>query len=981
MWQRETLPAFTIKVLQANVGRAYAAHDMAHATAVQMGADILVVGEPNKKRVGGADWITDIRTDVGVLCLNKNLGIGGHTAREGHLVIRFRELNMICCYISPNISMEDYKNETDSITDLCNNQETIILGDINAKSPMWGSPVTDRKGEHWMEWISASDIVVLNTGLKPTFVRGNTESFIDVSMATNKIARQVRNWKVLDAETLTEHKYISFEWTTTKPKNKVGTTKYETDWEAFKVSIELITSDAECTGHEEATKAIKTAYKNCTQARKTSTGIPYWWNDSIAKKRAECNKLRRQQKRVATRNRNNSSVTTEAMTNAYKTCRRELCDLIKAAKKKLWNDLCKDLDNNIWGDAYKIVAKKLKTLKPYELSAEKKTQIAQELFPLGNDNWAIDDKMEQAVPFTEEELESVAAAIKSGKAPGIDRIPPEAIKIVANCAPNWLLRLMNKLLEMQQFPDEWKMAQIVLILKPGKSTELASSYRPLCLLNALSKLLEGLIKNRLQEELEDRGGLHRHQYGFQRGKSTIQAVEAAISTADELNCKFCILVTIDVKNAFNTASHSLIIGKLRERRVSTYLVRFISSYLKDRKIQIEKDTVIDTDAGVPQGSVLGPTLWNILYDDVLDLELTRDAVTIGYADDLALIVGAPDENSLVANTNTCLDKISTWMRSHKLTLAPDKTEAVLIRGMQKRQQITLRLEGVNIRPAKSLKYLGIIIDESLTFGKHIETCTTKAIEKTSHLSRLLPNLGGPACSKRAVLCSALQNIILYGAPIWQDAIKKKKYSAMLHRAQRSMLLRVASAFRTVSGLALQIITASIPIDLLVQERAWIHQEASADKAAAKIEARERSKSAWQERWSRETSKAPWTKRLIPDIGTWANCEHRQLDYHLTQVLTSHGVFRSYAKRFGKDTSDECIYCTEVDTTEHTIFKCTEWKEIRESTFRQLGCTLTPDNLIQKMLKNRRQWNIIQNMVKDIMSRKEAAEYERQRDQA
>lgn len=967
---------FTIKILQANVGRAYAAHDMAYATAVQQGFDILVLGEPNKRRIEGSNWIKDKRKDVGVLFLNKNLGTVDHTAREGHVIIRFNEFHMICCYISPNISLQEYKREVDVIMQTSSNKDRIVMGDINAKSPMWGSPVTDRKGEHWMEWTSAQDIVVLNTGLEPTFVRGDSSSYIDVTLATNKIARKVSNWEVLDTETLTEHKYISFEVKTKKTKRRTTIMKREVDWDTFKLCIEIMTSQTEDIDHESCTKIIQLAYKNSTQVRKTDSGTPYWWNDNIAEKRTECNKLRRKQLRAVKKN-NTDTETIEAMRTAYKTCKKELCGLIKEAKKKYWNDLCRELDNNIWGDAYKVVAKKINALKPYELSIEKKNQIVQELFPLSKDDWEIDDVENDVAPFTEQELQSVVAAIKCGKSPGLDQIPPEALKIVANCAPHWLLKIMNNLLESQEFPNEWKIAKIVLTLKPGKGAESANSFRPLCLLNSTSKLLEALIRNRLNEELKERGGLHRHQFGFQKGKSTIQAVETALNTVKELNRRFCVLITIDVKNAFNTACHSLIIEKLREKKISPYLVRIISRYLKDRKIQIEKNTVVDTAAGVPQGSVLGPTLWNILYDDVLSLELTRDAVTIGFADDLALIVGAQNLPALVANTNMCLARISAWMESHKLALAPHKTEAVLLRGMQKREQIQFNIEGVNISPAKSLKYLGIIIDESLTFGKHIETCTKKAIDKISFINRLMPNIGGPRHCKRAVLCSAMQNIILYGAPIWQKAIDKKKYRAMILRVQRNMLLRVASAYRTVSGLALQVITATVPIDLLVQERTWLHNNKPENNTSAKEALRDRSLTAWQRRWQSETVRAQWTKRLIPNIRRWAECEHRQIDYYLTQVLTSHGVFRCYAKRFGKDTTDECIYCNEVDTVEHTIFECKEWKEYRDKTHRQIGCILSPEILVDKMLESREMWNSIQNMVKEIMSEKEKAEYNRQ----
>lgn len=87
-----------------------------------------------------------------------------------------------------------------------------------------------------------------------------------------------------------------------------------------------------------------------------------------------------------------------------------------------------------------------------------------------------------------------------------------------------------------------------------------------------------------------------------------------------------------MKNAFNSVRHSLIIGKLRDRGVSRYLVNFVSSYLTDRSVEIEKGEARKTNAGVPQGSVLGPMLWNVLYDGVLGLGVTENATCVGFAD-------------------------------------------------------------------------------------------------------------------------------------------------------------------------------------------------------------------------------------------------------------------------------------------------------------------------------------------------------------
>lgn len=139
--------------------------------------------------------------------------------------------------------------------------------------------------------------------------------------------------------------------------------------------------------------------------------------------------------------------------------------------------------------------------------------------------------------------------------------------------------------------------------------------------------------------------LHKSQYGFRRGKSTIDALEKVLSIQKEKkkksykNRKLALLILLDVENAFNSAPWKEIVRTIMNSTLSEYLKRILNSYLENRFIMSSAGEKLMVTCGVPQGSVLRPTIWNILYDQVLRVEITQyEAEMIAYADDLAVVV-------------------------------------------------------------------------------------------------------------------------------------------------------------------------------------------------------------------------------------------------------------------------------------------------------------------------------------------------------
>lgn len=376
--------------------------------------------------------------------------------------------------------------------------------------------------------------------------------------------------------------------------------------------------------------------------------------------------------------------------------------------------------------------------------------------------------------------------MKKGTAPGPDGVPSEAMRILIELIPNEIKTIMNDLLIEQDFPVVWKVARVTLIWKQGKPIEENSSFRPICLLDEICKFYETLIRNRIVEDLDNGNKLSNRQYGFRKGRSTLHAIKWIQEHQEKTKRKWKILVALDVKNAFNSASWKLIIKAMKRKNIPGYLIAIVETYLNERKITWGKGQEKLMSVGVPQGSVLGPTLWNILYDDVLNIEFEdEETKTIAYADDLALYVEANNLNSLMQAGSRALQKIQEWMEEHNLFLATPKTEMVILKGPRKgRDDIRLSIGGEELRPKKSLKYLGIHLDSGGYFGEHVKAATSKAEDRITKLAKIMPNIGGPSHIRRRPLYGVVQSTIVYGAPIWYKPIKIQRYQDMITKVQR-----------------------------------------------------------------------------------------------------------------------------------------------------------------------------------------------------
>jgi len=744
--------------------------------------------------------------------------------------------------------------------------------------------------------------------------------------------------------------------------------------------------------------ACDLAFKRIAPSR---SGKPpaHWWNADIASKRRACVAAKRAKTRCVAKYhlrliRGRDLTTVEeavaAANTRYKEARKCLKTAIAGSKERCWKEMLETIDADPWGKPYKLVTRKLQgPPATTNMDANAVLRITDTLFPIRPPADAQILPVEvEFPPFSVEEVNKVVhRAQQKSTAPGLDCITGRILSVIHRLGPTMLTGLYNQCARDGIVPASWKRSRVVLLRKAGKPEGEASSYRPICLLNVVGKVLETMLVARLEEHIKSRGGLSPNQHGFKKSTSTDDAVRklrqkilAAINFPSD---KFCVAISLDIRNAFNTIGWTEVMSALNALDVPAYILRIFQDYFRGRtaETQAGNDWVeVRVTCVVPQGSVVGPLLWNIAYDRVLRLQLPADVELLGFADDTMVIASGRSVAELEMKANEKLGLVSEEISKLGLSLAVNKTEAVLFTNKYKYANPNIILNGQTVEIKQQMKYLGMVIDRRLLFKEHICEASKKAEKTANQLGRLMPNIGGPKQLRRKLYVAVKQSVLLYGAPSWAGTLEYVAGNVeQINRVQRKALLRSICAYRTVSRTATNILSGVPPADLLAIERRAMFDERRSGRTED-MPPRAKTIVAWRKRIE-ESQTGSWTKLLIPNIESWCSRRHGCLDFHVTQLLSGHGCFGQYLHKIGKEESSKCHHCQdENDTAEHTLFECPAWDEDRRemASVSDLGVELNPGNIVPFMLSGPQRWEAFATYARRVLSAKEIAEREREK---
>lgn len=710
-------------------------------------------------------------------------------------------------------------------------RKVILFGDLNARNKIWNCHVENRRGKILLNYVQNNNCSLMYPN-EPTLYPDNGSTPTTIDIGINKNVHSLTDIKVAH-ELSSDHLPVLFSLNDQHKivKNRLIYDYDKTDWPNFRSILNKeieITPKITCTNElERQVQKLTNTLQNCIN--KTIPKKPLMENcdnlpPDIIKKIHDKRSLRKMWQR--TRNKD------------YKIQFNRQTHLINAEifkyRNTKWGNQLKMLnpnDNSLWRMT-KILKKEyhpIPTLhkndevaftpidkaqmlatqyeKVHDIDLQNLTNEQNQIVQTVN-NFITKTQIDDYIHYYTNPIEIIKTIkmLPSKKAPGIDNIQNIILKNLTKKSIVQLMYIINAAIRMSHFPSHWKTGNIMPIHKVGKCSTEPSSYRPICLLPTLSKLTEKIILKRLNAFEKKERLIIDEQFGFREQHSTVQQLVRIVNdicTNFNLN-KVTVMLFLDIEKAFDRVWIDGLIYKMIQYNYPPILIKLIYSYLQNRNLIVTVDGSSSTKrkvlAGVPQGSVLGPKLFNINLNDIPKFEKTKMSL---FADDTAIYSHSFSAIVAAKQIQLHLYKLEKFYRDWKISLNATKTELIVFAKKTANIKIfqPVTLYGHPIRPTACVKYLGTFLDSKLTFKAHIKQSLRKVYSVQKKLYPLMSkNSKLSMKNKNLIYKMILRPILVYGAPVWCSAAKTNLKPLQIFQNKCLRLILSASRYSRITEL-------------------------------------------------------------------------------------------------------------------------------------------------------------------------------------
>lgn len=685
----------------------------------------------------------------------------------------------------------------------------ILLGDFNAHHNKWNATgKTNDKGKELDDFLTDNDIILLNDQT-PTYLHPGTGtlSTLDLALCSPNLVMECELNILPPLQS--DHFPLRLSLGSTSPTINPKIFLFnKADWKAYALYIEsgINLNTINLNSIKSLTDTIKAAMiKFIPQISPKKKLVP-WFDKNVREafktKNRTLNQFRKSPSPALRKELNKQ--------NNY------LKLLIRRKKKESWQEFTSNININttpkeMWGKIKAISGKNHKRnntahIPHHDSPLEPLANYFKSKFSNSNKpklktaNSNLSPSENISTPITNFEFEKALSSAK-GTSPGFDGINYICIKNLSPDTKKYLIKLYNLILSSNTFPLEWKHAIIVPILKPDKPSNQVNSYRPISLLNCLSKILEKIIVQRIKYFLLKHNLLNKHVFSFKNNTNTtdlLMKLEDYVARGlDGRRHSDCI--SLDLESAFDKLWPEVVTHHMTTLGFDNKITEFIKNFLTERTFQVKNNHQLSSphtmECGIPQGSPLSPLLFQIVINSIFqNVEDSEKVIMLIYADDITIIARSGKSRGSKPLRKS-LDKISKWCQETGLTFNPNKSCHVHFCRFKNCKHIKYKLSNQQIPESEEVKVLGLYFDKKLSWTKQIQNLNIKN-QKILNIVKVLSHQtwGANRENLLKITSSMMYGLLDYGSQVYGNASESRLRSLdpIYHSAVRAAI----GAFKT-----------------------------------------------------------------------------------------------------------------------------------------------------------------------------------------